>query len=188
MRLAILVLFAAMTQAAQAAETFGRIFYTPEQRAQLDSLRKQRAIVSQARDEPAPETVTYNGIVRRSDGKTVVWMNNQPLSDAELRSGQALVGSIGRDGKLTLSSQQGGDGPKLELKVGQSATLLSGKVDESFAQRPAAPVTAKPAPAKAAVAGETAAPGTGGKPAEPIVRQGDGPESRPERDSAPSRR
>jgi hypothetical protein len=135
MRLAILVVLAAMTQTAQAAEALGRIFYTPEQRAQLDNLRKQRAIVSQARDEPAPETVTYNGIVRRSDGNTVVWMNNQPLSDTELRSRQTLVGSIGRDGRLTLNNPEGIRGPKLELKVGQSATLLSGKVDDSFATK-----------------------------------------------------
>lgn len=188
MRIAVLFLLGTLSPAALAAEPVGRIFYTPEQRAQLDSLRKQRAIVSQARDEPAPETVTYNGIVRRSDGKTVVWMNNQPLSDAELRSGQALVGSIGRDGKLTLSSQQGGDGPKLELKVGQSATLLSGKVDESFAQRPAAPAAAKPVPSKPAPAGEAAAPAAGGKPAEPPVRQGDGSEPRRERDIETPRR
>lgn len=77
MKIAILLLLAALAPTAQAAEALGRIFYTPEQRAQLDSLRKQRAIVSQARDEPAPETVTYNGIVRRSDGKTVVWMNKR---------------------------------------------------------------------------------------------------------------
>lgn len=188
MRLAILFVLAALAPLAQAAETIGRIFYTPEQRTQLDSLRKQRAIVSQARDEPAPETVTYNGIVRRSDGKTVVWMNNQPLSDAELRSGQALVGSIGRDGKLTLSSQQGGDGPKLELKVGQSATLLSGKVDESFTQRPAAPAAAKPVPTKPLPAGETASLEAPRKPAETAGRQGDGSEPRRERDSETPRR
>ena len=183
MKIAILLLLAALAPTAQAAEALGRIFYTPEQRAQLDSLRKQRAIVSQARDEPAPETVTYNGIVRRSDGKTVVWMNQQPLSDAELRSGQALAGRIGRDGRLTLQNPQDGNGPKLELKVGQSATLLSGKVDESFAQRPAPPAAAKPVPVKPAPAGEPATATSPGTPAESPRREGDSPQSVRERGS-----
>lgn len=138
MRIALLlpVLFLAALPAAQAAELTGRLFFTPDQRAQLDQLRKQKAIASQVRDEPIPETVTYNGIIRRSDGKTTIWMNNQQLSDAELRNGQTVTGSVSRDGRIVLQNPQAGSGAKLELKVGQSATLLSGKVDESFYVKP----------------------------------------------------
>ena len=137
MRITLLLpaLLLAALPAAQAAELTGRLFFTPDQRAQLDQLRRQKAIASQASDEPVPETVTYNGIIRRSDGKTTIWMNNQPMSDAELRSGQSVTGSVSRDGRIVLQNPQAGSGAKLELKVGQSATLLSGKVDESFSSQ-----------------------------------------------------
>lgn len=153
------ILLVTVLPAAHAAELTGRLFFTPEQRVQLDQLRKQKAVASQVRDEPIPETVTYNGIIRRSDGKTTIWMNNQPMSAAELRSGQSVAGSVSRDGRIVLQNPQDGSGTKLELKVGQSATLLSGKVDESFSSqraavskdKPAAPKTStetpKPAPA-----------------------------------------
>ena len=146
MRALLLTLLLVALPAAHAAELAGRLFFSPEQRVQLDQLRMQKAVTSQARDEPIPETVTYNGIIRRSDGKTTIWMNNQPMSAAELRSGQAITGTVSRDGRILLQNPQAGVGGRLELKVGQSATLLSGKVDESFAQqRPPAPDKSKPA-------------------------------------------
>lgn len=121
------------TQWVQAADpSVGRIFFTPEQRTQLDSLRKQKAVASQKRDEPIPETVTYSGIVRRSDGKATVWINDEALSEADLRNKKSIIGRIGRDGQITLQAPQ----TAVELKVGQSATLFSGKVDESYTQRP----------------------------------------------------
>ena len=145
MRLLALVAFALAVQLAQAAEPPGRIFFTPEQRAQLDTLRQQKAVASQARDEPIPETVTYNGIVRRSDGKTTVWVNDEVLSESGLLNKQSIVGRVGRDGQITLQAAA------VRLKVGQSATLFTGKVDESFTQRAAA------APKKTAETGKAKA-------------------------------
>lgn len=170
MRALLLTLLIATLPAAHAAELAGRLFYTPEQRAQLDQLRTQKAVASQVRDEPVPETVTYNGIIRRSDGKTTIWMNNQPMSAAELRSGQAVTGTVNRDGRIVLQNPQAGLGGRVELKVGQSATLLSGKVDESFSQqRPPAPQKSKPAP-DAKAAPETSK--TGQAPASASERSG----------------
>lgn len=179
MRALLLTLLIAALPAAHAAELAGRLFYTPEERAQLDQLRTQKAVASQVRDEPTPETVTYNGIIRRSDGKTTIWMNNQPMSAAELRSGQAITGSVSRDGRILLQNPQAGVGGRVELKVGQSATLSSGKVDESFSQqRPPAPQKSKPvAETKAAPEAPTsgAAPAgaserSDGSPADPVSR------------------
>jgi hypothetical protein len=151
------VLMMTMLPAAYSAELTGRLFYTPDQRVQLDQLRRQKAVASQARDEPIPETVTYNGIIRRSDGKTTIWMNNQQMSDADLRSGQSVTGTVSRDGRIVLQNPQAGSGAKLELKVGQSATLLSGKVDESFSSQ-RAPTAAKDKPADMKAAAETPKP------------------------------
>ncbi len=135
------VLLLALAQIAQAADAVptGRIFFTPEQRAQLDLLRTQKAVASKVRDEPIPENVTYNGIVRSSDGKTTVWVNNEALTDAELRVKQSIVGRVDRNGRILLQTPQATGAAQLQLKVGQSAELLSGKIDEPYAAQRAAP-------------------------------------------------
>ncbi|MCW5574676.1 MAG: hypothetical protein KIT13_01155 [Burkholderiales bacterium] len=154
MRAMLAILLMAVLPAAHAAELAGRLFFTPEQRAQLDQLRRQKMVASQVSEQPLPETVSYNGIIRRSDGKTTIWMNNQPMSAAELRSGQSVTGTVSRDGRIVLQNPQSGSGARLELKVGQSATLLSGKVDESFSSQ-RAPASAKNKPTDTKAATET---------------------------------
>jgi hypothetical protein len=147
MRLLIAALLLAAAQFAQAADPVGRIFYTPEQRDQLDSLRTQKAVAIQSRDEPVPEFVTYKGIVRSSDGKATVWVNNEALSEAELRDKQSIAGRVDRNGQILLQTPQAAS-RQLQLKVGQSAELLSGRIDEPYAVQRAAPVAeAKPKPA-----------------------------------------
>jgi hypothetical protein len=65
------------------------MFFTPAQRASLDVARSQRAraALSTERTEqeatPVPQSITYSGVVRRSDGKTTVWINNQAVHDRE---------------------------------------------------------------------------------------------------------
>jgi hypothetical protein len=147
-RLLAVIALGLAAQTAQAADPVGRIFFTPEQRTQLDALRTKKAVASQVRDEPIPETVTYNGIVRSSDGKTTVWINDEALSESGLSNKQSIVGSVGRDGRITLQAPQAA----VQLKVGQSATLFSGKVAESFTTKRAESEKTKP-------------PATGAKPA-----------------------
>lgn len=149
--------------AAPQASAVGRLFFTPEQREQLDLLRLKKVVASQAKDEPPPEIITYEGIVRRTDGQTTVWVNNKPLTESQLRDAPAIAGRIERDGRLRLQAaqtgqaNQAGAGPALRLKVGQRAELSSGRVEERPAtdtrnaiaeQRNAAP---KPAEAEAPV-------------------------------------
>lgn len=159
------LLLLSIVQIVQAADPapIGRIFFTPEQRAQLDTLRTQKAVASQVRDEPIPENVTYNGIVRRSDGKTTVWVNNEAMTDAELRVKQSIVGRVDSSGRILLQAPQA-TGTALQLKVGQSAELLSGKIDETYAApRPAPVVKAKPAVTeKPAAAPDASRPPGGG--------------------------
>lgn len=171
MKLPIAVLLLATAQLAQAAEPIGRIFYTPEQRAQLDTLRSQKAVALQVRDEPVPEIVTYKGIVRRSDGKATVWVNNEALSEAELRDKQSIVGRVDRNGQILLQTPQAAS-RQLQLKVGQSAELLSGRIDEPYAvQRTAPPQLkpeTKPKPAPAATKEPEARPPDAARPDLPL--------------------
>jgi len=137
---------------AHAAEPLGRLFFTPEQRVQLDTLRIKKVVAAQTKDEPAPEFITYNGIIRRDDGKTTVWVNNKSLSEKDIRESDSLVGRIERDGRILIQPAQKSTASALRLKVGQSAELLSGRIAEPFAagnpDRVSNPAT-KPPPAAA---------------------------------------
>lgn len=74
-----------------------RLFYTPAQRAQLNTARlrhTQPAAVQSQDGESAhpPAPVRYDGLITRSDGKTIRWVNGQaqvgPSSVSDLKPGQ----------------------------------------------------------------------------------------------------
>jgi hypothetical protein len=135
-----------------AAEPMGRLFFTPAQRAQLDVARTQRAraTLSTERTEelqtaaPAPQTITYDGVVRRGDGKSTVFINSRPVTEKEASSGPVIVGRVRADGGVSLQIPQ--SGRAVELKPGQSIELLSGAIEERYARKPAAPEARPAAP------------------------------------------
>lgn len=140
---------------APAGEPLGRLFFTPAQRAQLDTARNQksRATLESEKEEaaPVPEVVTYGGLVRRSDGKTTVWINNRPINDGQAAGRLPISSRVRPDGSVNLEV------PKTErsvnLKIGQSVEILSGTIEEPYAR---SPVVAKPEP-KPAAAGSSGA-------------------------------
>src|SRR5687767_14949009 len=106
-------LAATTTVHAQTAGTpppLGRLFYTPAERAQLDIARMQRkptpapasSSAEPAVPESAPQVVTYRGIVRRSDGRATLWINNRAVDEKEALSGLNLKGSVRPDGAVSL--------------------------------------------------------------------------------------
>lgn len=148
-RLAAVVL-ACQISVAWAAEPLGRLFFTPEQRAQLDSARRQRAQrpATEAATEEAPAaTVTYSGMVRRSDGRATVWINSRALHDRMPPAAGIPRARVDEEGAASITVPQ--HPRSVRLKVGQTAELTSGRVAESYA-RPAAPPAAEPRPAPAA--------------------------------------
>ena len=125
---------------AVAAEPLGRLFFTSAQRASLDTARSQRsrATLSAEKNEettaaPVPEIVTYGGMVRRSDGKSTIWLNNRAMHDNERPDGATLVGRVKPDGGVTLQVPQ--TGRSVDLKPGQSIELLSGAIEEGGSRR-----------------------------------------------------
>jgi hypothetical protein len=143
-------LAASAPAAAQAQERLGRLFFTPAQRASLDVARSQRARAALSTEKPeqeatpVPQTITYSGVLRRSDGKTTVWINNQAVHDRESAGAAAIVGRVRPDGSVTLQVPQ--SGRSVSLKPGQSVELLTGAVEEGYSRRVEAPKpAAKPA-------------------------------------------
>ena len=150
---------------APAQERLGRLFFTPAQRASLDVARSQRARTALATEKteqeatPVPQTITYSGVLRRSDGKTTVWINNQPVHDRESAGAATIVGRVRSDGSVTLQVPQ--SGRSVILKPGQSVELLSGAVEEANSRKLEASKT-EPKPAAKPVADARSA-----KPATP---------------------
>jgi len=136
----LLAPLAPLAPPAVAAEPIGRLFYTPDQRSSLDVARGKRgrnAVATEKVEEPAPptpEVVTYVGMVRRSDGQTTVWLNNKAVTGKESPNAK-MVGKIRPDGTVTLQSPQ--TGRNVDLRVGQRAELLSGRVEEGYRAAPA---------------------------------------------------
>ncbi|GAB2838685.1 hypothetical protein GCM10027277_01970 [Pseudoduganella ginsengisoli] len=108
---------------AHAAEPppLGRLFTTPQQRAQLDAQRygvPQTAPAAEVAPPPPPQPpVVVNGVVRPSRGNATIWLNQEPVPE-----GQRITR---RDGKVvvTLSS-----GQRVTLKPGQRYDEAAGGV------------------------------------------------------------
>ena len=144
------VCFACLTMAASgSAAEIGRLFFTPSERAQLDIARTQKKTAAPAAAPAAveeetslPQLVTYGGLVRRSDGKSMLWLNDRLLEEKEALTGPALQGRVRPDGAVSLRTSQSAS--SVEIKVGQSVELLSGKVAEGRSvEAPAKPASRK---------------------------------------------
>jgi hypothetical protein len=143
---------ASMPAVAQQQEPMGRLFFTPAQRSSLDVARSQRARATLSTEKteeqaaPVEQSLTYSGMVRRSDGKSTVWINGRPVSEKDALGGAAVVGRVGADGSVSLQVPQ--SGRRVELKPGQSVELLSGTIEEGYSRKAVTPETKPAANAK----------------------------------------
>jgi hypothetical protein len=132
------VFLACQVSATAAAEPLGRLFFTPEQRTQLDMMRKQRAHrpppmeTAAPPEAPPPAIVTYSGMVRRTDGRSTAWINNRPVHDRASADSDGPRARVDEDGAARITLPQQGS---VRLKVGQTAELASGRIAESYARR-----------------------------------------------------
>ncbi len=72
------LLAALLAPASAGADELGRLFFTPQQRQELDRRRNSNA---QEADTVVEQTVTVNGQVTRSSGRTTTWVNGVPQYD-----------------------------------------------------------------------------------------------------------
>lgn len=130
------------TGPAHAADPTGRLFFTPQQRAILDAARVRSPVpepevatapvVAQPEPPPPPPArVTVNGIVRRSDGSETLWVNDRVLQNRQMTGGVAVGGIDGS--RVSVRLPEGGS---VSVKVGQTVEPASGKVTETYRERP----------------------------------------------------
>jgi len=118
------------------ANSFGRFFTTPKQRAVLDQIRRnpQYNTTSRIASKLAPvakKDIDINGIVVRSDGINTVWINGK----SNLKTNKPEVGvriysqNIKRESvTITLSNPD----IRVTAKPGQTVDPITGKVSEVY--------------------------------------------------------
>ena len=107
------------------AQEFGRLFFTPEQRAALDARRKARVPDKPAASPVAASPTTrLDGYVVRSEGRSTVWVNGESLQDG---SAEALR-DPGRSGDGRVRVPAGDGGARVGLKPGEVLDRGTGEV------------------------------------------------------------
>jgi hypothetical protein len=95
------------TPAVTLAEELGRLFFTPQQRQDLDRRR-----ATNRAEEEAPQIkegpLTLEGHVQRSSGKAVTWVNGVPQYDSRASRDPTRVTLVPNEGE-----------PGVSLKIGQ---------------------------------------------------------------------
>lgn len=143
-------------------EQHGRLFLTPAQRAALDEARRRKVtelpktVVKKTAsprtvkvEPPRPSgNVVLNGMVRRSDGETTIWVNGVSMP-TDAQTGKVQVAPVsGQTGVVQIPGSNASS--NVELKVGQKLDMSSGTVTESYANRAPAPSMANPPSRRAA--------------------------------------
>jgi hypothetical protein len=115
-----LMLLCLAAPAAAAAEELGRLFFTPQQRQDLDRRR-----ATNRAEEEAPQIkegpLTLEGHVQRSSGKTTTWINGVPQYDSHAGRDPARVTVVPNVGE-----------PGVSLKIGQIYERMSGEVRDNL--------------------------------------------------------
>ena len=106
------------------AQDFGRLFFTPEERAALDARRRARLPDKPAVAPAVAATVTrVDGYVRRSEGPSTVWVNGGRVEEA----------SPGSDARVSIPLGQGAG--RVRLKPGETLDRGTGEVRDVLGPR-----------------------------------------------------
>lgn len=104
------------------AQELGRLFFTPEQRAALDARRRARVPDKPAAAAVASPTMRLDGYVKRSSGRSTVWVNREALDEASPESPRIAPGSV------TLGV--GESRSRVRLKPGETLDRGNGEVTD----------------------------------------------------------
>jgi len=106
------------------APVFGRLFTTDKERQQIDRYRsrkltpsEQTSATNQSEKPTVPPTIIMQGFVKRSDGKNVVWVNDENTLNNRLKQKGIRVNTQKiHDNQVNLSVA----GKRVTLKPGQT--------------------------------------------------------------------
>ena len=116
-----------LLSAAAGAQELGRLFFTPEQRSALDARRKARVPDKPAAIPQVESPVTrVNGAVRRTGGKSTVWVNGEAIPEGAQPGGPQLTPRSASPSRVSVPAGEGAQ--RFDLRVGESLDRGSGEV------------------------------------------------------------
>lgn len=122
----IFILFSDVAIAAYDSSQLNTLFTDKSQRARIDAERSGQVI---GKALPQSNKVEVNGYVTRSDGKSVVWVNNKStLESSKIGDVKVQQSNIGRDKKVGVTV----DSSHVHLKPGETWSKSTGKVKDSY--------------------------------------------------------
>jgi hypothetical protein len=116
---ALCALWILLAPGSAAAEDLGRLFFTPQQRQELD--RRREANIQESGTFTVENTMTVNGHVARSSGRTTTWINGVPQYDSHQTRDPARVTVGGSEGE-----------PPVDVKIGQTLDKTRGEVKDEL--------------------------------------------------------
>jgi len=120
------LLLALMPAGPAAAQELGRLFFTPEQRAALDARRAARLPDKPAAAAESP-TTRVDGFVKRSSGKSTVWVDGEAIPDGLQLEGLRLRRG---DDPTRVTVTVGEGGRRVELRIGETLDRATGEVKD----------------------------------------------------------
>ena len=170
---------------APAAENFGRLFFSAEERRTLDEMRNDdiepqpvQPTGGEVIAAPVVDVISFDGKVERSGGgDSTIWVNGRPvLTGNRTVEGIRIQSSRGTNGETRFILPPSDIGETdFSLKVGQKIAVQSGKVLDSYevrAAEDAESVFARDLPAAAAVPEAVTSPDDTGSSATPAASDG----------------
>lgn len=109
------------------AQELGRLFFTPDQRAALDARRKARVPDKPAAAAVAESPLTrVDGAVRRSGGKSTVWVNGETIPEGAQPGSAQVAPKASSPARVSIPAGEGAQ--RFDLRVGESLDRGSGEV------------------------------------------------------------
>jgi hypothetical protein len=135
----LVIVLLILPQTIFADESLGRLFSSPNERAALDQVRKiKREIVPQVVEEPEnveaapyvePNSITVQGYVKRSDGKSAtVWVNDEAIQENSGNQDVAVGSLSNQTNRVPIKLKA--NGKHLSLKAGQMYDPETNRVRE----------------------------------------------------------
>ncbi|GMR16437.1 MAG: hypothetical protein BMS9Abin31_0772 [Gammaproteobacteria bacterium] len=120
------ILCSSASHAGYDAADLKKLFTDKNQRAQIDAARSGN---SSGGESQQTSKINVSGYVTRSDGKSVVWINNKnTLDSTRLGDIKVYQSSIGKNKKVTVST----DGKRKQLKPGETWLKEADKIVENY--------------------------------------------------------
>ena len=110
-------------------EELGRLFVDVEQREKLEAVRRG-TYEREVEQESRVSNVRINGVMMRSDGENVVWINGENTLDGEPVKG-VKVNPDSADSE-TYNVQLQIDGKSIKLKPGQNWSEGTGTIKDNY--------------------------------------------------------